>query len=121
VGLCQPAGNGHAVDGADRPHCGSGVSDSAPGTTAVVLAGGLFQPGMAKFSYNVIVGLAATVVVAADAQTSGDFGFLLLISVLAPVLALAIAGGAGMAVFRSVSGGVTRLIAVGSTAFPIPR
>jgi hypothetical protein len=82
---------------------------------------GFFSLGMAKFSYNVIVGLAATVVVAADAQASGDFGFLLLISVLAPVLALAIAGGAGMAVFHSVSGGVTRLIAVGSTAFPIPR
>jgi hypothetical protein len=33
------------------------------------------------------------------------------------VLALAIAGGAGMAVFRGVSGGVTRLIAVGTSAF----
>jgi hypothetical protein len=29
---------------------------------------GFFSLGMAKFSYNVIVGLAATVVVAADAQ-----------------------------------------------------
>jgi hypothetical protein len=82
---------------------------------------GFFSLGMAKFSYNVIVGLAATVVVAADAQTSSDFGFLLLISILAPVLALAIAGGAGMAVFRGVSGGVTRLIAVGTSAIPIPR
>jgi hypothetical protein len=82
---------------------------------------GFFSLGMAKFSYNVIVGLAATVVVAADAQAAGDFGFLLLISVLAPILALAIAGGAGMAVFRGVSGGVTRLIAVGTTALPIPR
>jgi hypothetical protein len=82
---------------------------------------GFFSLGMAKFSYNVIVGLAATVVVAANAQTSNDFGFLLLISVLAPVLALAIAGGAGMAVFRGVSGGVTRMIAVGSSTLPIPR
>lgn len=82
---------------------------------------GFFSLGMAKFSYNVIVGLAATVVVAADAQSQGDFGFLLLIGVLAPVLALAIAGGAGMSVFRGVSGGVTRIISVGTSTLPIPR
>jgi hypothetical protein len=82
---------------------------------------GFFSLGMAKFSYNVIVGLAATVIVAADAQTQGDFGFLLLIGVLAPILALAIAGGAGMAVFRGVSGGVTRVIAVGSSVLPLPK
>ena len=82
---------------------------------------GFFSLGMAKVSYNVIVGLAASIVVAADAQTSSDFGFLLLISVLAPMLALAIAGGAGMAVFRGVSGGVTRLVAIGSSTVPIPR
>lgn len=82
---------------------------------------GFFSLGMAKFSYNVIIGLAATVVVAADAQSQGDFGFLLLIGVLAPILALAIAGGAGMAVFRGVSGGVTRIISVGTSALPLPR
>lgn len=82
---------------------------------------GFFSLGMAKFSYNIIIGLAATVVVAAEAQAQGDFGFLLLIGVLAPILALAIAGGAGMAVFRGVSGGVTRIISVGATTLPIPR
>jgi hypothetical protein len=82
---------------------------------------GFFSLGMAKFSYSVIVGLAATVVVSADAQSQSDFGFLLLIGVLAPVLALAIAGGAGMTVFRGVSGGVTRIIAVGSSALPMPK
>jgi hypothetical protein len=80
---------------------------------------GFFSLGMAKFSYNVIVGLAATVVVGANAQEQGDFGFLLLISVLAPVLALALAGGAGMAVFRGVSGGVTRMIAITTSVLPI--
>ena len=60
-------------------------------------------------------------VVAADAQGEGDFGFLLLISVLAPILALALAGGAGMAVFRGVSGGVTRIISMGTSVLPIPR
>ena len=80
---------------------------------------GFFSLGLAKFSYNIIVGLAATVVVAADAQSSADIGFLLLISILAPVLALALAGGGGMAVFRAASGGVTRIIAAGSSLLPI--
>ena len=79
---------------------------------------GFFSLGLAKFSYNVIVGLAATVVVAAAAQASAETGFLLLISVLAPVLALALAGGGGMAVFRGASGGVTRIIAIGSSVLP---
>ena len=82
---------------------------------------GFFSLGMAKFSYNVIVGLAATVVVAANAQDQSDFSFLLLVSVLAPILALALAGGAGMAVFRGVSGGITRIIAVGTSFIPIPK
>lgn len=82
---------------------------------------GFFSLGMAKFSYNIIIGLAATVLVAAEAQSDSDLGFLLLIGVLAPILALSIAGGAGMAVFRGVSGGVTRIIAVGTSALPMPR
>jgi hypothetical protein len=80
---------------------------------------GFSSLGLAKFSYNVIVGLAATVVVAADAQSSADIGFLLLISILAPILALAIAGGGGMAVFRGMSGGITRMISVGTTTLPL--
>jgi nitrate reductase NapE component len=75
---------------------------------------GFFSLGLAKFSYNIVVGLAATVVVGAEAQSSNDIGFLLLISVLAPILALALAGGGGMAVFRGVSGGVTRIISIGT-------
>ncbi|MEO1396085.1 MAG: hypothetical protein AAFV90_24570 [Cyanobacteria bacterium J06634_5] len=82
---------------------------------------GFFSLGMAKFSYNIIIGLAATVLVTAEAQSQSDFGFLLLIGVLAPILALAIAGGAGMAVFRGVSGGVTRIISVGTSVLPMPR
>lgn len=80
---------------------------------------GFFSLGLAKFSYNVIVGLAATVVVAADAQSSSDMGFLFLISILSPVLALAIATGGGMAVFRGVSGGITRAISVTTSVLPI--
>jgi hypothetical protein len=82
---------------------------------------GFFSLGMAKFSYNIIIGLAATVVVTAEAQDQSDFGFLLLIGVLAPVLALAIASGAGMTVFRGVSGGATRIISVGTSVLPMPK
>jgi hypothetical protein len=82
---------------------------------------GFFSLGMAKFSYNIIIGLAATVVVSAEAQSQSDFGFLLLIGVLSPILALAIAGGAGMTVFRGVSGGVTRIISVGTSTLPMPK
>jgi hypothetical protein len=82
---------------------------------------GFFSLGMAKFSYNIIIGLAATVVVTAEAQSQSDFGFLLLIGVLAPVLALAIASGAGMTVFRGVSGGATRIISVGTSVLPMPK
>lgn len=80
---------------------------------------GFFSLGLAKFSYNVIVGLAATVIVAAEAQSTADIGFLVLISLLAPVLALALAGGGGMAVFRGASGGVSRIIAIGTSVLPI--
>lgn len=80
---------------------------------------GFASLGLAKFSYNVIVGLAATVVVAAQAQTSSEIGFLLVISILAPILALAIASGGGMAVFRGISGGITRIISVGTSTLPI--
>jgi hypothetical protein len=80
---------------------------------------GFFSLGLAKFSYNVIVGLAATVVVAAQAQSSSEVGFLLLISVLSPILALAIASGGGMAVFRGASGGITQIISVGTSVLPI--
>ena len=82
---------------------------------------GFFSLGIAKFSYNVIVGLAATVVVAANTQDQGDFGFLLLIGVLAPILALTLAGGAGMAVFQGISGGVTRIVTLASSVLPLPH
>jgi hypothetical protein len=80
---------------------------------------GFFSLGMAKFSYNVIIGLAATVVVSAEAQDSSSFDFLLLISVLAPVLALALSAGAGMAVFRGVSGGLARITSVATSFIPV--
>ena len=65
---------------------------------------GFFALGMAQISYNIIVGLAAVVVVHAD--VTDTLGFLVIIAILAPALALALAAGGGMAVFSIVSGGV---------------
>lgn len=65
---------------------------------------GFFALGMAQISYNIIVGLAAVVVVNAD--VTDTLGFLVIIAVLAPALALALAAGGGMAVFHVVSSGV---------------
>ena len=59
---------------------------------------------MAQISYNIIVGLAAVVVVHAD--VTDTLGFLVIIAILTPALALALAAGGGMAVFSIVSGGV---------------
>ncbi|MDX2244965.1 MAG: hypothetical protein NW224_30180 [Leptolyngbyaceae cyanobacterium bins.302] len=65
---------------------------------------GFFALGMAQISYNIIVGLAAVVVVNAD--VTDTLGFLVIISILAPALALALAAGGGMAVFHVISSGV---------------
>lgn len=66
---------------------------------------GFFALGMAQISYNIIVGLAAVVVVNAD--VTDTLGFLVIISILAPALALALAAGGGMAVFHVISSGIT--------------
>lgn len=72
---------------------------------------GLFSLGMVKFYYNVIVGLIATVIVKAEAQHESDFGFVVLISILAPILAVALATGGGLAVYRALAHGAPQIIA----------
>ncbi|MBD1847442.1 hypothetical protein H6F89_29390 [Cyanobacteria bacterium FACHB-63] len=72
---------------------------------------GLFSLGMVKFYYNVIVGLIATVIVKAEAQHESDFGFVVLISILAPILAVALATGGGLAVYRALAHGALQIIA----------
>ncbi|HEY9645409.1 MAG TPA: hypothetical protein V6C88_03515 [Chroococcidiopsis sp.] len=64
---------------------------------------GFFSLGMAQISYNIIVGLAAEVVV--NAQVTDTLGFLVITALLAPALSLAIASGGGMAVFGVITGG----------------
>jgi hypothetical protein len=62
---------------------------------------GFFSVGMIKLGFNIISGLVATMVLNADNNDPMIFAFA--IGVLAPVLSVALAAGAGMAVFQSFS------------------
>ena len=62
---------------------------------------GFFSVGMVKVSFNIISGLVATLVVNAEENDPMIFAFAT--GLLAPILAMAIAAGGGMAVFNSLS------------------
>lgn len=74
---------------------------------------GLFSLGMAKLYYNIVVGIIATVIVYAQAENESDFGFVVLLSILAPVLSVALAAGGGFAVYRALCSGVMQIITTG--------
>lgn len=57
--------------------------------------------GIAKLSFNIIVGLVATVIVNADSGYS--LWYLILTGILAPILAFAIARGGGLAVWGALT------------------
>lgn len=72
---------------------------------------GMVSLGFSQISYNIIVGLAATVIVNANSYDTN--GFLVLISILAPALALGLSAGGGMALFNimlSGTAGMTTLL-----------
>jgi hypothetical protein len=77
---------------------------------------GFFSLGMAQLCYNIIVGLAAEVVV--NAQVTDTLGFLVITALLAPALALAIASGGGMAVFEVMAGGSAQIMSSLTGALP---
>ncbi|GAX45842.1 hypothetical protein NIES4075_68630 [Tolypothrix sp. NIES-4075] len=62
---------------------------------------GFFSVGMVKISFNIISGLVATLVV--NAQENDPMIFAFATGLLAPILAMVIAAGGGMAVFNSLS------------------
>jgi hypothetical protein len=71
---------------------------------------GFFSLGLAQVSYNIIVGLAAWVVV--NAEVTDTTGFLVILGLLAPALALALAAGGGMTTFNVISSGTTGVMAI---------
>lgn len=77
---------------------------------------GFFSLGMAQVCYNIIVGVAAVVVV--NAEVTDTMGFLVIIAILAPALALALAAGGGMAVFHIVNSGAVGVLSTVTANFP---
>ncbi|BAY34631.1 hypothetical protein NIES2107_65360 [Nostoc carneum NIES-2107] len=65
-----------------------------------------------QLGYNIVVGLAATVIVAAGAQSVSDLAFLAFISIFAPALALLIAGGGGIALYTGINSRAAILVNV---------
>jgi hypothetical protein len=62
---------------------------------------GFFSVGMVKLSFNIIVGLVATLVI--NAKNADSMVFAFATGLLAPVLSLILAAGGGMSVFNSLS------------------
>lgn len=56
-----------------------------------------------QIGYNILVGLAATVIVKAGGQSASDLGFLAFISIFAPALAVAIASGGGLSLYWGIA------------------
>lgn len=73
---------------------------------------GFLSLGFAQICYNIVVGLSAVVVLNANVYDTN--GFLVLIAILAPALALALSAGGGLAIFNIMLSGsaviVTQLV-----------
>lgn len=72
---------------------------------------GFFSIGIAKLSFNIIAGVTAGLIVNSGPQDT--LWFVLLVGFLAPILALALAAGGGMAVFHSLTNAAARVVSFG--------
>lgn len=68
-----------------------------------------------QLGYNIIVGVAAIVIVNSGGELITDVGFLFLLAVFAPMLAIAVSSFGGIAIYRAVSRGTQTIINTGST------
>jgi hypothetical protein len=69
-----------------------------------------FSIGVLKLSYNLIIGFAALYASEAQVQDLGSSGFLLMMSIGAPLISVAVAGGGGAAIFFAL-GKTTGMVA----------
>ncbi len=69
-----------------------------------------------QLGYNIIVGLAAIVIVKSNAELASDISFLFFISIFAPVLAVLISSGGGIALYNGISSRVQQLTNIFSNA-----
>ena len=59
---------------------------------------------LVQFSYNVMIGLVATVYTISDLTTYSDIGFLILMGIIAPFMATALGAGGGLLLLRALTG-----------------
>lgn len=71
---------------------------------------GFFSIGVLKLSYNIVIGFAALYASSAEMEDLGSSGFLLMMSIGAPLISIAIAGGGGAAIFFAL-GKTTAIVA----------
>ncbi|MGB3754088.1 MAG: hypothetical protein WA954_09345 [Parerythrobacter sp.] len=69
-----------------------------------------FSIGMLKLSYNLLIGFAAVYASNSQAADLGSSGFLLMMSIGAPLISIAVAGGGGAAIFFAL-GKTTAMVA----------
>lgn len=62
-----------------------------------------------QLGYNILVGMAATVVVTTGGQTWNDLGFLTIISIFAPGLAVLLGGGGGVALYQGLNSNLSKV------------
>ncbi|MBE9124731.1 MULTISPECIES: hypothetical protein [unclassified Coleofasciculus] len=62
-----------------------------------------------QLSYNILVGLIATIIVGSGGELISDLAFSFFVSLFAPVLALTLVGGGGIAIYRAISANVGSL------------
>lgn len=74
----------------------------------VAWATGFWSIGLMKLSYNIVVGMIASVQFHASTQES--VAFLVVVALLSPILAVALAAGGGIAVFQGVTNTATKVI-----------
>lgn len=74
-----------------------------------------FSIGILKLSYNLLIGFAAVYASKSQMQNVGSSGFLLMMSMGAPLISIAVAGGGGAAIFFALG----RTTAMVATIIPI--
>lgn len=70
----------------------------------------------AQLGYNIIVGIAAIVIVKSNAELASDIAFLFFIAIFSPVLALLISSGGGIALYNGISSRTQQLANIFSNA-----
>lgn len=69
-----------------------------------------------QLGYNIIVGVAAVVIVNSGGELITDVGFLFLLAVFAPILATTVSISGGIATYKAISTGTQTIVNTGSAA-----